>query len=170
MRGKVQGAKERRTSNRVRRGRELSERMRRRRRRQLGQVIRDNLHTRWIILDQRHDEPGEELKQPKAWGATGAEQQRVGAAAEQEASLTGGGQSAVTSRFQSLSAFVHRLLCFPNRDLNCPNPSQCVYEDLLFFSMNQKPNNGRTHRREARGSTELQLRDQRDTDSSKRRG
>lgn len=45
---------------------ERKEKERGRRRRQLGQVIRDNLQTRWIILAQRHDEPGEQLNQLKA--------------------------------------------------------------------------------------------------------
>lgn len=45
------------------------------RRRQLGQVIRDNLQTRLIILDQRHAEPGEGAEAAEGLDVTGAERQ-----------------------------------------------------------------------------------------------
>lgn len=59
-------------------------------------MIRDNLQTRWIILAQRHDEPGWRGAEPAEgppcdWSRGGAEEEQRLLAAKQEASPGGEG-------------------------------------------------------------------------------
>lgn len=105
-------------------------------------MIRDNLQTSWIILEQRHDEPDEELKQLKA---------------SMQLELSRSDSSRLPSR---------RPRWLEGAKRRC-QPGGKMFTSRFIIKSGSKRKNGRLNRRIERENMKRQQGDQRDADPSK---